>query len=60
LLRTPPTGAWLEQLDVEHPIEELEGLMSGEKSAVVTLATRTMEHLLCLQHGLGIAPRKRW
>ena len=49
-----------EELDLEHLIEEVEGLGDAKKSAVLNNASVVIEHLLKLQHSPAQDPRRGW
>jgi Domain of unknown function DUF29 len=49
-----------DELDLDHPIEEVEGLGDSKKSAVLSNATVVIEHLLKLQHSPATDPRPGW
>ena len=49
-----------EALDLEHLIEEVEGLGDAKKSAVLNNASVIIEHLLKLQHSPAQDPRRGW
>jgi hypothetical protein len=59
-LRELKPGTWPSGVDVGHLIEELEELVAGEKSRIVTLARRIMEHHLYLDHSPAQQPRAHW
>jgi hypothetical protein len=50
----------LQDLDLEHVIEEIEGLAGRVESAVRSHARIIMEHLLKLQHSPARDPRNSW
>ena len=47
-------------LDLDNLIEEIEGLADTKKSAVLSSARVTIEHLLKLQHSPAQDPRRAW
>jgi hypothetical protein len=47
-----------EALDLDHLVEEVEGLGDAKRSAVLNNARTVIEHLLKLQHSPAIDPRK--
>ena len=47
-------------LDLDHLIEEVEGLADAKRSAVLNNARVIMEHLLKLQHSPAADPRNKW
>ncbi len=49
-----------DELDLDHLIEEVEGLGDAKKSAVLSNATVVIEHLLKLQHSPAADPRAGW
>ena len=50
----------LQDLDLEHLIEEIEGLAGSVRSGVQSRAQTIMEHLLKLQHSPAQEPRNQW
>jgi hypothetical protein len=64
-LRTPPRQRYdragrFEALDLDHLIEEVEGLADTKLSAVLNSARVVMEHLLKLQYSPASDPRNGW
>jgi Domain of unknown function DUF29 len=49
-----------EALDLDHLIEEVEGLGDAKKSAVLNNASNVIEHLLKLQFSPAQDPRRGW
>jgi hypothetical protein len=49
-----------EELDLDHLIEEVEGLGDAKKSALLSNASVIIEHLLKLQHSPAQDPRRGW
>jgi hypothetical protein len=47
-------------LDLDHLIEEVEGLADAKRSAVLNNARVIMEHLLKLEHSPATDPRNKW
>jgi hypothetical protein len=47
-------------LDLDHLIEEVEGLADVKRSAVLNNARVIMEHLLKLEHSPATDPRNKW
>ena len=47
-------------LDLDHLIEEVEGLADAKRSAVLNNARVVMEHLLKLEYSPAIDPRNKW
>jgi Domain of unknown function DUF29 len=47
-------------LDLDHLIEEVEGLGDAKRSAVLDDARVIMEHLLKLEHSPATGPRNKW
>ena len=64
-MRTPPRQRYdragrFEALDLDHLIEEVEGLADTKLSAVLNSARVVMEHLLKLQYSPASDPRNGW
>ena len=49
-----------DELDLEHLIEEVEGLAESKLDAVLSNASVVMEHLLKLQYSPAVDPRNGW
>jgi Domain of unknown function DUF29 len=47
-------------LDLDHLIEEVEGLADAKRSAVLNNARVVMEHLLKLEYSRATDPRNKW
>lgn len=50
----------LEDLDLEHLAEEVEGLAAATKGAVRSRTRTIMEHLLKLEYSPAVEPRRGW
>jgi hypothetical protein len=47
-------------IDFEHLAEEVEELADRRRDALEAALTRTVEHLLKLEHSPAVAPRRQW